>query len=89
MLEIVEEHIRRETAALEEGRQGMVMLTVGEVLLWMDLILVCFAYAGLSVGSYLFLWWVLGEGVLGFALMGVGYHKKADALRKLAELAPR
>jgi hypothetical protein len=57
MLEIVEEHIQREEAALEERRQGVIMLTVGKVLLWMDLILVCFVYAGLSAGSYLFLWW--------------------------------
>jgi pheromone shutdown protein TraB len=89
MLEVVEKHIQRETAALEEQRQGVVMLTVGKVLLWMDLILVCFVYLGLRAGSYLFLWWVLGEGVLGFALMGVGYRKRADALRKLAELVPR
>ncbi len=41
------------------------MMTVGKVLLWMDLILVCFVYAGLRTGSHLFLWWVLGEGLLG------------------------
>jgi hypothetical protein len=30
MFEIVEEHIRREAAALEERRQGVIMLTVGK-----------------------------------------------------------
>lgn len=89
MFEIVEEHIQREVDALEEQRQGTVMMTVGEVLLWMDLILVCFVYAGLRTGSHLFLWWVLGEGLLGLALMGVGTLKKADAERKLAALAPK
>jgi hypothetical protein len=55
----------------------------------MDLIQACFVYVGLPAGSYLFLWWVLGEGVLGFALMGVGYRKRASPLRKLAVLVPR
>jgi len=72
MLEIVEEHIQREVEALEEQRQGSVLMTTGKVLLWMDLILVCFVYVGLRTGSLLFLWWVLGEAVLGFALMAVG-----------------
>jgi len=89
MFEIVEEHIQREVEALEEQRQGSVIMTVGKVLLWMDLILVCFVYVGLRAGSDLFLWWVLGEGVLGLVLMGVGSHKRTDARRKLAKLAPR
>jgi hypothetical protein len=33
MLEIVEEHIQGEVAALEEQRQGSVIMTVGKVLL--------------------------------------------------------
>ena len=82
MLEVVEEHIQREMAALAEQRQGVVMLTVGKVLLWMDLFLVCFVYVGLRAGSYLFWWWVLGEGVLGFALMGVGYSQENRRLEK-------
>jgi hypothetical protein len=89
MLEIVEEHIQREIEAREERRQGSVIMTVGKVLLWMDLILVCFIYVGLRAGSDLFLWWVLGEAVLGFVLMVIGSHKRADARKKLAELASR
>jgi hypothetical protein len=89
MLEIVEEHIQREVEALKEQRRGAVMMTVGKVLLWMDVILVCFVYTGLQTGSHLFLWWVLGEGLLGLALMGVATLKKADAERKLAALAPQ
>lgn len=64
-------------------------MTVGKVLLWMDMILLCFVYVGLRAGSGFFLWWVLGEGVLGFVLMGIGSHKRANARKKLAELAPR
>jgi pheromone shutdown protein TraB len=89
MLEVVEEHIQREVAALEEQRRGAVLITVGKVLLWMDLILLSFVYAGLRVGSHLFLWWVLAEGLLGLALLGVGRHEIADARGKLAQLTSR
>ena len=89
MLEIVELHIQREIEALEEQRQGSVAMTVGQVLLWMDLLLACFVYVGLQTGSHLFLWWVLAQGLLGLVLLGVGSHRKADARRKLAELAPK
>ena len=47
MQEIVEEHIQREVDVLEEQRQGTVVMTVGKVLLWMDLILACLIYVGL------------------------------------------
>ena len=89
MMEVVEKHIRREAEALEEQRQGSVAITVGQVLLWMDLLLACFVYVGLEGGSHLFLWWVLGEAVLGVVLLGIGSHRRADAQRKLAELAPK
>lgn len=46
MLEIVEEHIQREIEALEEQRQGSVAITVGEVLLWMDLLLALLCLRG-------------------------------------------
>jgi len=88
MLEIVEEHIQREVAALEQQRRGRVMMTVGKVLLWMDLILVCFVYTGLRAGSHLFLWWVLGEALLGLALMGVGIVRRGNAQKELSALAP-
>ena len=88
MLESAEEHIRLEVAALEGQRQGAVMMTVGKVLLWMDLILACFVYVGLKSGSHFFLWWVIAEGVLGFALLGAGSQKRSEANRRLAELSP-
>lgn len=88
MLEIGEGQIQQEVEALEEQRQGSVLMTVGKVLLWMDLILACFVYVGLRTGSHLFLWWVLGEAVLGLALVGAGTRKRANAQKELAELAP-
>jgi hypothetical protein len=89
MQEVVEERVQREGAALEEQRSGAVTMTVGKVLLWMDLILACFVYVGLRVGSHLFLWWVLGEGAVGVVLIGIGAHKKAKAQKRLAELGTR
>jgi hypothetical protein len=89
MPEFVDRHVRQEEAALEEQRRGAVLITVGKVLLWMDLILACFVYVGLRSGSYLFLWWVLVEGILGLALMGVGFHEIGDARRALSELTSR
>jgi pheromone shutdown protein TraB len=88
MLEVVDQHVQQEIAAIEERRRGSVMATVGKVLLWMDLILVCFVYAGLRVGSHLFLWWVLGEGLVGLVLLAFGTHKKSHAQRRLAMLTP-
>ncbi|MGD0466967.1 MAG: hypothetical protein ABSA54_01195 [Terriglobales bacterium] len=88
MQEIGKDVIQREIEAFEEQRQGLVLITVGNVLLWMDLLLACFVYSGLQAGSHMFLWWVLGEGVLGVGLVGVGSHKKSVARRKLAELRP-
>jgi hypothetical protein len=88
MPEIREEIMQREEEALEEQRQGLVLVTVGKVLLWMDLLLSCFIYSGLEAGSHLFLWWVLGEAALGVGLLGVGSHKRSDARKKLDELAP-
>ena len=63
-------------------------MTVGKVLLWMDLILACFVYVGLRSGSHFFLWWVIAEGILGFALLGTGAQKRSEASRRLAELSP-
>lgn len=45
--EPVQQIIKQETAALERERHGDVAITVGKVLLWVDLILVCFVEVGL------------------------------------------
>jgi len=89
MLEVVEKHIQQEVAALEEQRRGAVLVTVGKVLLWVDMIFACFVYVGLRAGSYLFLWWALVEGMLGLVLMGGGSHEIMDARRTLTELTSR
>jgi pheromone shutdown protein TraB len=88
MPDISQRRIEQETALLERQRRAGVMITVGKVLLWMDLILACFVYVGLKSGSHFFLWWVIAEGVLGFALLGVGSQKRSEVNRILAELSP-
>ena len=88
MPDIPQPRIQQETALLERQRQAGVIITVGKVLLWMDLILACFVYVGLKSGSHFFLWWVIAEGVLGFALLGAGSQKRSEAIRRLAELSP-
>lgn len=91
-MEAVEEHlperIDRESQALELERHGNAVITVGEALLGMDLILVCFVNIGFRTGSYLFFWWVIAEGVLGLILMGVGSQQKSKAKKRLAALEP-
>jgi hypothetical protein len=67
----------------EEGmmpgkRRGMVLITVGKVLLWMDFLLLAFVYVGLRSGSEMWLWWVLGEGILGLVLIEIGTRKRGD-----------
>lgn len=88
MPDIPQTRVRLETALLERQRRAGIMITVGKVLLWMDLILACFVYVGLRSGSHFFLWWVIAEGLLGFALLGIGLQKKSEANRRLAELSP-
>jgi hypothetical protein len=73
-------------AMLRRARAGM---TVGKVLLWMDLLLVCFVYVGLRSGSKLWLLWVLGEGLLGLVLLGVGAYRRARAQAELDQMTPQ
>lgn len=82
--EQIDPRIERETAALERERHGNVAITVGKVLLWVDLILVCFVEVGLRTGSRLFLWWTIVQGVLGLILLGAGMHKRSEAEKELS-----
>ncbi|MGH9512986.1 MAG: hypothetical protein ACRD2U_12715 [Terriglobales bacterium] len=71
--------MRMEEAAMAgEERVGSVMMTVGKVLLWFAFILLSFVYVGLRSGSYMWFWWVLGQGGLGLALLVAGAHKRGS-----------
>lgn len=83
-----EQRIERGTAALEAEDKGDTIITVGKVLLWFNLILICFVVVGLRLGSHLFLWWVIAEGVLGVVLVAFGMRWKSEAQRTLTALEP-
>jgi phosphate/sulfate permease len=88
MPDIPRERIQNETALLEQQRRGAVSITVGKVLLWMDLLLAIFVYDGIRAGSHLYLWWVVGEFILGVGLMVWGKSVRSEASRRLAEMSP-
>ncbi len=55
-----------------EARWGAVAIVCGEFLLLFDLLLLMFIFMGIRDGSWFWVWWVLGEGVLGCALVFAG-----------------
>jgi hypothetical protein len=71
--------IRIEESTMEEGKRvGSVLMTLGKVLLWTDFLLLMFVYVGWKSGSHMWLWWVLGEGILGLSLLEIGRHKRGS-----------
>ncbi len=70
-----------EVGIVEEQRKGLVLMTVGRVLLWMDFLLLAFVYVGLRSGSRMWLWWVLGEGLLWLVLLEIGAYKRGSITR--------
>ena len=68
----------REEIQMADARWGSVAVVSGEVLLWMDLILLSFVYSSIRDGSWLWVWWFLSQGGLGVILVGAGswyrYH---------------
>jgi hypothetical protein len=70
-----------EESIVPEQRRGLVLMTAGKVLLWMDLLLLAFVYIGLRGGSHLWMWWVIGEAVLGSVLLGIGAHRRGSLSR--------
>lgn len=86
---IERELIERETAALVLLRRGEAILTVAKALLGMELILICFVIVGLRVGSHLFLWWCIAEGLTGLILVWISLEKKSEAKTMLKALEQR
>ena len=58
--------------------QGTVLMTVGKLLLWTDLIFLSFVYSGLKGGSYLYLYWTLLQALVGCLLLGIGRYKRGS-----------
>ena len=74
--------IKDEAGTNHEARVGAAMITAGKVLLWMDLLLLIFVYVGIKSGSHMWMWWVLGEGLLGVVLIAFGSRKRAEGIRR-------
>jgi hypothetical protein len=62
----------REEIQMGQARWGSVTVVSGEVLLWMDLILLSFFYSSIRDGSWFWGWWVLSQGGLGAILVIAG-----------------
>ncbi len=56
--------------------KGSVLMTVGKLLLWTDLIFLSFVYAGVKGGSYLYTYWTVIQGLVGLILLTVGRVKR-------------
>ncbi len=67
-----------EEGILERQRSGLVLITVGKVLLWMDFLLMAFIYVGLRSGSHFWVWWVVAEGIVGLILIEVGIRRRGS-----------
>ena len=52
--------------------KGAVLMTVGKLLLWTDLIFLSFVYSGIKGGSLLYTYWFLLQGLTGLALVVTG-----------------
>jgi hypothetical protein len=71
--------IREEEVQLGgDEAQGSVLMTVGKLLLWTDLIFLAFVYSGVKGGSYLYVYWVLTQATVGGTLLGIGRYKRGS-----------
>jgi hypothetical protein len=55
---------------------GTVLMTIGKLLLWTDLIFLAFVYSGIKGGSYLYVYWALLQGGIGLTLLIAGWVKR-------------
>ena len=71
--------IREEEVQLGgDETQGSVLMTVGKLLLWTDLIFLAFVYSGLKGGSNLYLIWFTVQFLVGTTMLIVGRIKRGS-----------
>ncbi len=71
--------IREEEVQLGgDETRGSVLMTVGKLLLWTDLIFLAFVYSGIKGGSHLYVFWFLAQAIVGGTLLGVGRAKRGS-----------
>ena len=56
--------------------KGAVLMAIGKLLLWTDLIFLSFVYSGIKGGSYLYVYWTLLQGAVGLTLLIVGWIQR-------------
>jgi hypothetical protein len=56
--------------------QGAVLMTVGKLLFWTDLIFLAFVYSSIKAGSYFYPAWFTIQGLLSLTLLAVGRYKR-------------
>jgi len=56
--------------------KGNLLMTVGKLLLWTDLIFLAFVYSSVKSGSLVYPLWFLGQGALALTLLIVGRIKR-------------
>lgn len=62
------------------------LLTIGYLLLFFDVVVACFVWAGLRVGSDFWLYWTVIQGVIGIALVGAALHTRSRMGKHLSRL---
>jgi hypothetical protein len=67
-----------EAGMVENQRHGLFLMTLGKVLLGFDGILLAFVYSGIRSGSYMYVYWVAGQGLLALTLLALGAHKRGS-----------
>jgi len=61
-----------------DEEKGSMLMTVGKLLLWTDLIFLAFVYSSIKAGSNLYPAWFLVQAAIGCTLLGVGHHKRGS-----------
>jgi hypothetical protein len=61
-----------------DEEKGSVLMTVGKLLLWTDLIFLAFVYSSIKAGSMVYPTWFLVQGAIGCTLLGIGYSKRGS-----------
>ncbi|MGH9566389.1 MAG: hypothetical protein ACRD4I_10420 [Candidatus Angelobacter sp.] len=67
-----------EAGMVDSQRKGLLIMTLGKVLLGFDGILLAFVYVGIRSGSFMYTWWVAGQGLLGLILLAIGSSKRGS-----------
>jgi hypothetical protein len=80
--------IKDEAGTSGTARAGAGLITLGKILLWVDLIPLMFTYNDIRSGSYLWVAWAVIEGLLGIAMIVIGSRKRAMGIAQSSQDVP-